>query len=231
MARLKFVLAFDFETSNLPENGGQPIEIAALLLDPKSLLEVDFFHRFMRLEEGEEIDQVAFEKHGKTREWLQDNGESRESVTWDFIRWLMRHGVRVPTTGEEIQDLGRQLQPLGQNIAFDLQFMVPLLRRHMGEHAHRVFTHHVLDTMPLAAFINQAMIRAFGFQHAPFKDFETGYPSASLEAQVRAIGGDVETLHGALADIRFTAQAYRHHLQSLADDFTAARKWHNSNAK
>lgn len=210
MSNLKYYAAFDTETSDLPENSGKIIEFACLLADIKSKQEVASCQIFMYLEAGETMSPEAFKKHGRTQEWLKENGVSRKEGRQFFLEWLLSYGVMLPRT-EKDTELSRQLLPVGQNIAFDIKMVTDWI----GKERMGVFTFRVKDTMAIADFLNDCAQYHYGYDAILFRDPITGHPSASLEAQARHFGLDITQAHGALWDCRTAFWIWKQHLQNF----------------
>lgn len=227
------ILALDFETSDLPDDGGKPIEFGAVLLDPHTLLQVTYpnlspapsptFHVFMKLEEGEVMGSEAYGIHGITREFLEANGVSRPEAKALFWKWLESHGFKLPSIFDSLLPLPREfsgiLQALGQNVHFDLHF----LKEWLGTQIFKIFHYKYLDTMPIADLINKAHDFAFGFKSMPFRHPESDHPSVSLISQGHSLGLEIEGAHGALFDAQLCAEIYRLHIVMLAGDLRNSR--------
>jgi DNA polymerase III epsilon subunit-like protein len=200
-------LIIDFETSDLFENGGKPIEIGAMLVH-EDMTPIAEFEHIMRLEAGEEIDQAAFDKHGMTYEYLNTHGDSRQETLGMFMRWLLENGVDIESSW--------QVQFLGQNIAFDLKFFWDWWGANPRNWAHYT----ALDTMIMAEMTNLAVVQAFGPDTEPFiKPNKNGtlVPSASLEAQAKYFGLDYTGAHGAMFDVRLTRECFKRMIAELAN--------------
>jgi len=206
MSNLKYITVIDFETSGFPNEGGKPIECAVILVNLETLEYIDACQFYMYLEAGEIMTPEAFEKHGKTPEWLRANGISREAGAVFLMEWLFSH--KIITSNKNMGGASRgQLMPMGQNVGFDLKFMEMLI----GTERMKVFTHHVMDTMPIASLINRIMIKVRGFKAAPFVDDINGYPSSSLRAQMQFFGFDTLQAHGALFDAKMCLEIWKLH--------------------
>lgn len=228
MAKTKYIVAFDFESSDLLKNGGKPVEIAAMLLDIKTRQYVDRFHRFMHLEPGEEMAKEAQETHGYTPEWLLQNGESRELARVGFLRWLDSHGVTAPWTQEMIETHRGQVMALGHNSA---RFDCEMMDQWLGPIVSQVFTYSPLDTLPLARFVNDACISAFGYGSHPFKNPENGHPSVRLSHIAASMGKDPSGAHGAAWDIARTVELYEDLVRNYKEDLVAAAAYRELIAK
>lgn len=212
---MSHILSLDFETSNTFLNGGVPIEIGAVLLDGR-MNEVSSFYERMALEEGEDISEEAYEVHGIAPDDLKDC-RSRKEVLYAFQRWLIAEG-------DVTVDGGWQIQFLGQNISFDLQFF---FKHFWTEGPMDIFHYTSLDTMMLTEMINKAMIALDGYDYAPFKkmtEYGVLTPSSSLEAQAAAFGLDYSKAHNALFDARLTVECYKRHIKKWTETVREARE-------
>ena len=227
MAKCKYFLAIDFETSDILKQGGQPVEFAAILLDLRSKEKLDTFHIFMKLEPGEIMAPGAQETHGITVEYLQENGVDRKTGFSYLWHWLKGHGITFPPTWdkETLDEHRGQLLPLGQNVgAFD----VPMLERWAAFAGFDIpminaLTYNPRDTLNIAQFINDVFIEAFGYGAHPFKNPENGFPSVKLEHQALALGWDISGAHGAAWDIDTTVNLYLAHIKTMAADMKRAK--------
>lgn len=215
---MKFYLVLDFETSDLLQNGGQPVELGAVLLDKKSMETLAEFHALIQFDAsrfhwGEEAEEV----HGITRETLAAEGLPMAEAWSAFVEWL----------GEWIDlEAAGEVMFCGQNILFDLRFLQVLAGVEFHEELLPPWAcRTVRDTMQWAGLINQATIDGVGFRAAPFKDPETGYPSVALENLAHSLGIDSAGAHSALEDARTTARVMAAILGALAGDLAASRKW------
>lgn len=215
---MKFYLVLDFETSDLLQNGGQPVELGAVLLDKKTLLVLSEFQAFVQFDpERFHWGEEAEETHGITREVLQEQGRPMAEVWASFVEWL-GSWIDLEASGE--------VMFCGQNILFDLRFLQVLagvdpLEELLPPWACRT----VRDTMQWASLVNQATIDGSGFRAAPFKDPETGYPSVALENLALALGIPAAGAHSALEDARTTARVMATILAALSEDLANSRKW------
>lgn len=219
MSKTKYICAYDLETSGRIEDGGQPIELAALLLDIKTWKQVSEYHTFMYLEPGETMSPEAETVHGYSAEMIRDNGISRSNARVEFLRWLENNGILAPWQEDMVKTHRGQIMGMGHNIVFDTYFMRELLGLPMYE----IFTYNPYDTLPVARLVNDVMIQSFGFGAHPFKNPETGYPSVKLEHIAASMGRDVSKAHGAMWDIRTTVEIYKGILHQLGDDLKKAQ--------
>lgn len=215
---MKYFLVLDFETSGLPQDGAQPVELGAVLMDKKDLSILDEFQVFVQFDpERFTWSQEAEEIHGLSREALQESGLPLSDAWGAFLDWLSRW-----------IDLGAQGEVMlaGHNVHFDLRFLqiladCPPDADLMPPWA--CFT--VRDTMQWASLISQAQIEAHGFGACPFRDPESGKPSLSLEAVADSLDIPHPDFHSALADARVTAQVMRKILDHLVEDLQNARRY------
>ena len=88
---MKYFLVIDFETSGLPQEGAQPVEMGAVILDKKDLSPLDEFQIFIQHDpERFTWSQVAEDLHGITREALQESGLPLADAWGAFLDWLSR---------------------------------------------------------------------------------------------------------------------------------------------
>jgi len=228
VAKCKYFLAIDFETTTFLKEGGQPIEFAAILMDLRTKEKLDTFHIFLKLEPGEEISEGAFETHGRDKKFLEENGVDRKTGFAKLWHWLKGHGVTfAPNKHKEtLASYRGQLLPLGQNVgAFD----VPIMERWAAFAGFDTifmnsFTYNPRDTLNIAQFINDVFIEAFGYGAHPFKNPENGFPSVKLEHQALAVGWDGSGSHGAAWDIDTTVNLYLAHIKTMAADMKKTRE-------
>jgi len=217
---MKFFLVIDFETSGLPHEGAQPIELGAVLLDPKSLEMVSEFHALIRHDPDKFTwSEEAEATHGIDRADTVQFGFHMEEAFEKFLDWLSGF-VNLEATGE--------VMLAGHSIPFDLQFLSILagIDPSLGAAPLPPWAcYTVRDTLQWAALVNQASIDAHGFRAAPFKDPETGNPSVALENVAAGLGIPTPGSHGALEDARTTAAVMRSLLSNLAGDLSNSRKY------
>ena len=215
---MKYFLVIDFETSGLPQEGAQPVEMGAVILDKKNLTPLDEFQIFVQHDpERFTWSQVAEDLHGITREALQESGLPLSDAWGAFLDWLSRW-IDLDAQGE--------VMLAGHNVHFDLRFLQILADCPPDADLMPPWAcHTVRDSLQWASLIAQAQIDAHGFGAAPFKDPETGWPSLSLEAVASSLDIDHPDAHSALADARVTAQVMRKLLDHLVEDLQNSRKY------
>ena len=214
----KKILAFDFETANLPPDNSSvafPVELAMLLIDADKLAIETTFHRYIKLPATVEMSKEAQKTHGLTPKFLAENGVNFWEVSGGIQEWLAANGIMLPDGGPWDKDRANKLIPLGQNV---VQFDLPILRKLMGGTASTVFTRSAIDTMLIAEFINTACRHAFGYDGMPFRHPTTGYPSSSLAAQMNGLDINPEGHHGAMFDVVTTFEIFKKHIENYGVD-------------
>lgn len=211
------ILCIDFETSGLPLEDGRPTQFAAVLVDPITLAPMvkgnPTFHTFIQLGEGEEMNPEAQKIHGLSKEEVNAKGVPRHVAACNFILWLAENDFSLTEP--------RQLQLLGQNIYFDVQFLIMLI----GAENFKIFHFKYLDTQPLADLMNRAHQWGLGFDTMPFRHCETNHPSVSLESQAHAFGLSTVDAHDALADVMNTIKIFKLHVITFSQDLVNSRKF------
>lgn len=215
---MRYYLVLDFESSDLPTNGGQPVELGAVLLDKRSLETLSEFQVYIRHDATRfSWSPEAEETHGLSREVLEEHGAPLADAWSAFVDWV-GSWVNLDATGEAMV--------CGHNVLFDLRLLQILAGVEPSEGLLPPWACvSVRDTMQWAALVNQATIDAAGFHSAPFKDEETGHPSVSLENVARSLGIPTDGAHSALVDARITARVMVELLEHLAGDIDNSRKW------
>jgi DNA polymerase III epsilon subunit-like protein len=188
------ICIFDFETGGLdPEQGAEPIELAAILLDYHTLQEIGRFPaRLMRVQKPENLHPKALSVNGKTVEQVMA-AEDPAVVFRDFFNWVLR-----ATRGR-----GRVL-PGGHNVKFDIKFMkwafkqyVPLLPATPGwdeeengledrDPYNRIFDYHDICSFNVFYFF-KVMTKQARYGNLVNATKHYGLPHAAHEAM-----GDVE---------------------------------------
>lgn len=215
---VKPILSIDFETSDLPDNGGQAIEFAAGLVDPGTMEFIKtnpIYHTFIKLKPGVVMSPEAFKCHGITTEYLEEHGIEKKDAAIGFLKFLELHGFNLTDP--------KQMQLLGQNIG---GFDVPVLKNLIGLEYFKIFHYKYIDTQPWADLINRAHEYALGFEAIPFKHPESGAPSVSQETQAHCFGLDTSGAHGALFDIKTNVAIFKLHIVSLGADLVNSRAYH-----
>lgn len=215
---MKYYLSLDFETSDLLQNRGQPVEMGAVLLDKKTLSVLSEFHAFVRFNSRRFNWSVEAELvHNLSSDFLDEEGKDLAGVWSDFLEWL-GSWVDLSARGE--------VMLCGHNLQFDLRFLQVLASVEPLEELLPPWACATTrDTMQWAGLINQATIDGSGFHAAPFKDPETGYPSVSLVNIAKSLGLPFEGAHSALDDARMVGQVMQTVLGNLSEDLTNSRKW------
>lgn len=197
MAQFRHVW-MDTETSGWFKDGGVLIELAAVVCD-KDHNVLDRFEVLVKLPEGAHWDDGAEQTHGITRERLAAEGEDRDEARTRFMTWLHAYGIGPQGDGQS----PNRAMPCGQNIQFDLEFIRAFVGDDFGTH----FGYHSIDTMHVAKFVNDTLIKMHGYNGAAFK--VAGKPSASLLALRSTFGMMQEGAHRALKDVEDTLEVYK----------------------
>lgn len=215
---MKYYLAIDFETSDLLENWGQPIELGAVLMDKRDLSVLAEFQTLIRFDKSrfhwsEEAEVV----HNLSVLTLDEEGVDLAEAWPAFVDWL--------GTWIDLEAAG-EVMLCGHNLQFDLRFLQRLagvdpLESLLPSWACAT----TRDTMQWAGLVNQATMQGSGFDAAPFRDERTGYPSVSLESIAHSLGFPFEGAHSALDDARMVGQVMRAILSDLSQDLVQSRKW------
>jgi len=215
---VKFYLVIDFETSGLIQDGGQPVELGAVLLDRKDLTPVAEFQAFVLYDpERFTWSPDAEEVHGITVEALAEVGVTMDEAFTAFLDWLVGF-VDLEARGE--------VMLCGQNLLFDLRFLQLMAGVGPMEDLLPPWACYTTrDTLQWAALLNQAHIDAFGFRSAPFRDPETGNPSLALENLASSLGFTFPGAHSALEDARMAGKILKRLLELLAGDLSNSRKY------
>jgi DNA polymerase III epsilon subunit-like protein len=215
---MKYFLAIDFETSGLPHEGAQPVEIGAVLLHQSDLSPLDEFQSYIQHDQKRFTwSAIAENIHGLSREFLRESGLPLADVWGAFLVWLSRW-IDLRAHGE--------IMLVGHNVPFDLRFLAILADCPPGVDIMPSWACYTArDTLQWASLIAQAQIEAHGFEAAPFRDPETGRPSLSLDAIASSLDIDRPEAHSALADARVTAQVMQKLVSHLVEDLRNSRKY------
>jgi DNA polymerase III epsilon subunit-like protein len=88
-------LVLDFETDGVDPNKCQPLELAALVLDPRTLLPIDGgeFNSLIRPSNFDTLDMKSFEKHKIDLEELKQ-APDQKSVWLNFVDFVKSYNVK-----------------------------------------------------------------------------------------------------------------------------------------
>lgn len=158
-----FGLALDFETSGSDFERGhsadiyQGISFGAAIFDTRTFEVKDTLYREIQFDESKyKWSMDAQRIHGLSREYLAENGVTREQACCDLVEFLLKHLGPSP-----------RVMVLGHNVEYDISYTKQLL----GDFGIDFFTHHVkLDTACLS-FVNfgtyksDHLFEIMGFEH------------------------------------------------------------------
>jgi DNA polymerase III alpha subunit (gram-positive type) len=198
-------IVFDCETGGLDENKNPITQYAAMVLDGKTLKEIDRWETFVKPYGDLIIEQDALDRTMVTMSEINSGLSSKEfaAVMEDF--W---ENHRVKTRNRE---MGR-LIPVGHNVQFDIRFINWVLdfekKRDMFEWHHPNF----IDTFSLAKL-------AFGIK---------GEEKLNLGASCQHAKIKLTDAHGAMNDVEATADLLRWFMKKLRDKKGAVKEETNS---
>lgn len=136
------IVYFDHETSGLtPLEGAEPIELAAIMLDP-DLNEISRFGpRLMRCNTPELANHKAIAVSGHTLDEIQAIGEDPEVVYIDFATWVIENSG------------GERVLPAGHNVQFDITFLRWAFKKYLPNLDYeKVFDYHSICTFVVSYF-------------------------------------------------------------------------------
>lgn len=190
-------ICFDYETTGLEtEEGAEPIELAAIAIDPVTFEEVGRFPaRLMRVQKPELASPKALEVNGKTLEQVM-KGEDPGVVHWEFFQWAKTF---IPAEDMALAPRRRRRPMLmGHNVKFDIGFLKWATREYIpgGMKTYdEIFDYHTRCTVEAAAFWLNDVIK-----------FDT---SVSLINLTKLLGIH-HVAHEAMGDVEATVTLYRH---------------------
>lgn len=206
------LLIVDFETSGFIGEGGQGIEIGAILVDPDTLEPRRYdngdpaeFSCLIQFETSRYTWSKKAERiHGYTQEYLQEYGYQQSWTASLFFNFLNTWGYKTPTNTQGMwYTLSRkecaQLTFVGHNfLNFDQAFLDQLI----GKEGMRLGHFKPWDTMHIAEWVNRVHSQAFGYEGVLYRDPDTQKPSVSLEAIAAKYGVPYIGAHSAIEDCR-----------------------------
>lgn len=208
---LPVLLVFDFETTGLePDDGAEPIELAAVALDPVTLKEVGRFPaRLMKVKHPENASPEALRVNNKTIEQIMA-AENPEVVFRDFANWAKSF---IPAEDLSLEPRKRR-RPLllGHNVKFDITFLKWAFRQYMGglKAYNDCFDYHSRCTFEAASFW--------------LKDVMGMDTSGSL-VKLTELLGIPHKAHEAMGDVEATVAVYRKLIELAKDTLKGYRAW------
>lgn len=185
-------IVFDCETGGLDETKNPITQYAAVILDGKTLKEIDRFETFIKPYGGLVIEKQAIEHTMVTMSDV-NSGMKLEDFIKGVTAWWESHRVKT-----RVREMGR-LIPIGHNVPFDMRFLnfalslqgKPLLEEWMYPN--------LIDTFSLAKMV-------WGL---------TGDEKLNLGACCARVGIKLVDAHGAMNDTLATAELFRWFVKKL----------------
>ena len=185
-------IVFDCETGGLDESKNPITQYAAVILDGKTLKEIDRWETFVKPYADLVIEQEALDRTMVSMSDINSGLNVKEFIATATEFW---EAHRVKTKKRE---MGR-LVPVGHNVQFDIRFINWVLdfekKRDMFEWHHPNF----IDTYPLAKL-------AFGIK---------GDEKLNLGASCGNAKIKLTDAHGAMNDVEATADLLRWYMRKL----------------
>lgn len=184
-------IVHDCETGGLDENKNPITQYAAVVLDYKTLKEVDRWETFVQPYEDLKIEQGALNATMVTMSDVNSGITVQEFIKTATTFWE-GHRARTRT-----RDMGR-LVSVGHNVTFDhrfLEYAVNIQNKTIWEY----FQNNFVDTFVLAKM-------TFGLK---------GDEKLNLGATCGYTGIDLTDAHGAMNDVEATADLFRYFVKNL----------------
>lgn len=188
------LVIYDFETGGLNTATLEPVQIAAAVLDPRSLEVVDTFNKLMRPLDMNNLDQKALDINKKTREELAVAPEQK--VVWQaFAKFVKKHNKKG----------GPFTAPIGIGKNSD-NFDFPILQR-------LCTTYQMVDKSGQQNLFNQRL--QFDIEKILWMWFENcdDLPNYRMDTLRTYFGLTTEGAHDALVDVLQTAEIFRRFLK------------------
>lgn len=205
-----YIVVFDFETGGLNTSTLEPVQIAAVALDPRTFEEVDFFQSLMRPLDMNNLQAEAMKVNGLKKEQLTVAPE--QGVVWEqFCKWVKKFNRK----GKGRSSLLPLPIPAGKNIR---KFDLPI--------AHRLCKTYgmVSDKGNPNIFNDRITIDLEDFLFHWFENSDE-LISYSMDEGVRPFFGlDTQPTHDALVDTRQTALLIVKYLKLYRDLLTRKDK-------
>ncbi|HEX7123662.1 MAG TPA: 3'-5' exonuclease [Gemmatimonadaceae bacterium] len=201
---MKDILLIDFETTGTNPDmhdpaGHDPVQLAAIRLDGRTLEEKSTFVSLIRPERPENADEIAMKLHGIPMDVLMAAPQTRD-VLFAFECTMFGAERALSTNPAVVAELSKEVAIAAQFARFDIGFL-RLMYRRIGLDERR-FGRDDLCTRVIAQFLNRTGALV------------TEDASPGLDAQRKALGLPArEGAHDALEDVRFTAEVLRLHIE------------------
>lgn len=185
-------IVFDCETGGLDPKENPITQYAAIILDGKTLKEIDRFETFIKPYNDLKIDKVALEK---TMVSMSDinSGMSLKQFVKTVTAWWESHRAKT-----KMKEMGR-LVPVGQNVTFDIGFINEALHLEGAGDITDWLYPNFIDTFPLAKM-------AWGL---------TGDEKLNLGANCKRAKIRLTDAHGAMNDTEATAELLRWFMKKM----------------
>ena len=185
-------IVFDCETGGLDPKENPITQYAAIILDGKTLKEIDRFETFIKPYNDLKIDKVALEK---TMVSMSDinSGMSLKQFVKTITAWWESHRAKT-----KIKEMGR-LVPVGQNVTFDIGFINEALHLEGAGDITDWLYPNFIDTFPLAKM-------TWGL---------TGDEKLNLGANCERAKIRLTDAHGAMNDTEATAELLRWFMKKM----------------
>lgn len=196
------IAIFDTETYSLEVDNTEPVQVAAVILDGRTLAVKDTFESMMNVTRPENITDKALEVNGKTREEIFKAPHPK--IVWqNFFNFMMKHRVGTNQWGYPIA--------AGHNI---LGFDIPIVKRCMEEHGAKWPFHprDALDTLPISWlwFENDAKVEKYSLDYIKTHPY---FPPMEGKG------------HDALVDCKYTAEILVRYMKLFRHFKTKVTTW------
>lgn len=200
-------IVFDVETGGLDPNKNPMTQYAAVVLDGRSLKEIDRFETYIKPYNNLVIEKQALE-HTQVRMSDINKGISIKNFVEVVTEWWSQN-----IADTKIKEMGR-LIPVGHNVPFDIGF-VDYALKYVGVGTYTDWMYpNLIDTFGLGKM-------AFGIQ---------GDEKLNLTACCERAKIKLADAHGAMNDVEATAELFRWFMKKLrskagagSDSYTRAR--------
>lgn len=190
MVKSNYII-YDCETGGLDENKNPITQYACIVLDFKSLKEIDRFETFVKSYNDLIIEKQALESTMVTMSDIR-KGISVEDLVNVIIEFNKLHQAK-----SKIREMGR-LVPVGHNIVFDNRFLNYAFN-FCGKNYHELVYENYIDTFPLAKM-------TWGIK---------GDEKLNLTACTERAKLKLTDAHGAMNDVEATADLFRFFVKKL----------------
>ena len=185
-------VVFDCETGGLDENKNPITQYAAVILDGKTLKEIDRFETFIKPYNDLVIEKDALDHTMVTMSDI-NAGISLKQFVKTVTAWWESHRAKA-----KIKEMGR-LIPVGHNVTFDLKFINYALALEGEKTTEEWMYPNLIDTFCLGKI-------AFGIE---------GNEKLNLGACCERAKIKLTDAHGAMNDVEATAELFRWFMKKM----------------